>query len=56
MTKQQVYKKHARYLGRKLKKDRDFSKMILTIGFPTKNQQGNEVYKKLNGQNERDPT
>ena len=53
MTKQQVYKKHARYLGKMLKKDRDFSKMILTIGFPTKNQLKNEVFKKLN---ERDPT
>lgn len=48
MTKQQVYKKHARYLGRMLKKDREFSKCILTIGFLTKNQTGNETFAKLN--------
>ena len=48
MTKQQVYKKHARYLGKMNKRDRSLSKFILTIGFPTKNQQGNPTYAKLN--------
>lgn len=48
MTKQQVYKKYARYLGKMNKLDRSFSKFILTLGYPTKNQQGNEAYAKLN--------
>jgi hypothetical protein len=48
-TKQQIYKKHARHLGRMLKKDRSFAKCILTIGYLTKNQVGNEVYEKLEG-------
>jgi hypothetical protein len=48
MTKQQIYKKNARYLGKMNKKDRSFSKFILTVGFLTKNQQGNSIYAKLN--------
>jgi hypothetical protein len=48
MTKQQVYKKNARYLGKMNAKDRSFSKFLLSLGFLTKNQQGNPTYTKLN--------
>lgn len=48
MTKQQIYKKYARYLGKMNDRDRKFSKFVLTIGFPTKNQVNNETYAKLN--------
>lgn len=51
-TKQQIYKKNARYLSKMNKYDREFSKFILTVGYPTVKQQNNEVYDKLNRTNE----
>lgn len=49
MTKQQIYKANARYLGKKTDADRKFSKFLLTVLTPTKNQRNNPVYDKLEG-------
>ena len=50
-NKQQVYRKYARYLGRMNKRDRDFAKFVLSVGYLTKNQSESETFKKLEKKN-----